>query len=68
LVASRCNARGGTDQRRNSAPTLSPPFKLTKIAQFDLPWRIAFLPDGRMLFTGKIGKLFLATQSGQRLE
>ncbi|SCX61697.1 PQQ-dependent sugar dehydrogenase [Variovorax sp. EL159] len=50
------------------APTPSPPFKLTKVAQFDLPWRIAFLPDGRMLITEKIGKLFLATQSGQKLE
>lgn len=49
-------------------PTPSHPFKLTKVAQFDLPWRIAFLPDGRMLITEKIGKLFLATQSGQKLE
>lgn len=49
-------------------PTPSPPFKLTKVAQFDLPWRIAFLPDGRMLITEKPGKLFLATQSGQKLE
>ncbi len=46
----------------------SPPFKLTKVAQFDLPWRIAFLPDGRMLITEKGGKLFLATQAGQKLE
>ncbi|MGP1629792.1 MAG: PQQ-dependent sugar dehydrogenase [Giesbergeria sp.] len=50
------------------APTPSPPFKLTKVAQFDLPWRIAFLPYGRMLITEKIGKLFLATPSGQKLE
>lgn len=49
-------------------PTPSPPFKLTKVAQFDLPWRIAFLPDGRMLVTEKIGKLYLTTQSGQKLE
>jgi glucose/arabinose dehydrogenase len=49
-------------------PTPSPPFKLTKVAEFDLPWRIAFLPDGRMLVTEKVGKLFLATQSGQKLE
>lgn len=48
--------------------TASPPFKLTKVAQFDLPWRIAFLPDGRMLITEKVGKLFLATQSGRKLE
>ena len=52
----------------NLPATPSPPFKLTKVAQFDLPWRIAFLPDGRMLVTEKIGKLFLVTQSGQKLE
>ena len=48
--------------------TPSPPFRLAKVAQFDLPWRIAFLPDGRMLVTEKPGKLFLATQSGQKVE
>jgi len=52
----------------NLPPTPSPPFKLAKVAQFDLPWRIAFLPDGRMLITEKIGKLFLTTQAGQKLE
>ena len=49
-------------------PTPSPPFKLTKVAKFNLPWRIAFLPDGRMLITEKTGKLFLATPSGDKLE
>ena len=49
-------------------PTPAPPFQLTKVAQFDLPWRIAFLPDGRMLITEKTGKLFLATPSGDKLE
>src|SRR5260370_27722111 len=42
--------------------TASPPFKVSKVAQFDLPWRIAFLPDGRMLVTEKVGKLLLAAQ------
>src|SRR5256885_2879979 len=48
--------------------TASPPFKVSKVAQFDLPWRIAFLPDGRMLVTEKVGKLLLAAQDGQKLE
>jgi glucose/arabinose dehydrogenase len=52
----------------NLPPTPSPPFKLTKVAQFDLPWRIAFLPDGRMLVTEKVGKLLLVTESGDKLE
>ena len=49
-------------------PTPSPPFKLTKVATFDLPWRIAFLPDGRMLVTEKVGRLFVVTQAGEKLE
>lgn len=49
-------------------PTPSPPFKVTKVASFELPWRIAFLPDGRMLITEKSGKLQLATQAGDKLE
>jgi len=49
-------------------PTPSPPFKLTRVAQFDQPWRIAFLPDGRMLVTEKRGELFVASASGEKLE
>ena len=49
-------------------PTAEKPFALTKMAEFNLPWRIAFLPDGRMLITEKGGKLFLATQTGEKTE
>jgi len=49
-------------------PTVNAPFKLTKVAQFDLPWRMAFLPDGRMLVTEKVGKLFLVTPRGEKTE
>jgi glucose/arabinose dehydrogenase len=45
------------------------PFTLTKVADFDTqPWRIAFLPDGRMLVTEKNGHLWLITQAGQKTE
>lgn len=49
-------------------PTPSPPFKLTKVATLDLPWRIAFLADGRMLITEKVGRLALVTPTGQKLD
>ncbi|MDQ2665722.1 MAG: PQQ-dependent sugar dehydrogenase [Gemmatimonadota bacterium] len=45
-------------------PESSAPFTLTQVATFNLPWRIAFLPDGRMLITEKVGPLWLVTQQG----
>lgn len=44
------------------------PFTMTRVASFDLPWRIAFLPDGRMLVTEKVGRLQLVTPTGQKTE
>ncbi len=35
-------------------PEASVPFTMTTVATFELPWRIAFLPDGRMLVTEKV--------------
>src|ERR1051326_4002158 len=43
------------------------PFTMTTVATFELPWRLAFLPDGRMLITEKIGPVWLVTQQGQKM-
>jgi glucose/arabinose dehydrogenase len=48
----------------NQPPETSNPFSVTQVASFNLPWRIAFLPDGRMLITEKVGPLWLVTQQG----
>ena len=45
-------------------PEASVPFTMTQVATFNLPWRIAFLPDGRLLVTEKVGPLWLVTQEG----
>ena len=42
------------------------PFTMTQVATFNLPWRIAFLPDGRMLVTEKVGPVWLVTQQGMK--
>ena len=43
------------------------PFQLTTTATFGLPWRIAFLPDGRMLVTEKIGPIWLVSAQGEKI-
>lgn len=47
-------------------PEADLPFNMTTVATFELPWRIAFLPDGRMLITEKIGPIWLVTQQGDK--
>src|SRR5712671_1329357 len=43
------------------------PFKMTTVATFELPWRIAFLPDGGMLVTEKIGPIWLVSPQGEKI-
>src|SRR5690349_2705462 len=50
----------------DTKPETSLPFKMTTVASFELPWRMAFLPDGRMLITEKIGPVWLVTQQGEK--
>src|SRR5690348_2048438 len=45
----------------------SRPFTMTTMASFELPWRIAFLPDGRMLVTEKVGPVWLVSQQGEKI-
>jgi len=43
------------------------PFTMTTVSTFELPWRIAFLPDGRMLITEKVGPVWLVSPEGQKI-
>jgi aldose sugar dehydrogenase len=62
----------GTAQAQVNAgekkPEADMPFTMTKVADFKLPWRIAFLPDGRMLVTEKVGPVWLVTQKGDKVQ
>src|ERR1700712_5161118 len=49
-------------------PEASLPFTMTTVATFNLPWRLAFLPDGRMLITEKVGPVWLVSQQGEKIQ
>ncbi len=48
-------------------PEASLPFTMTTASTFELPWRLAFLPDGRMLITEKVGPVWLVSAQGQKI-
>lgn len=47
------------------APATGQPFTVTPVADFDSPWAMTFLPDGRMLVTEKAGVLLLVGADGK---
>src|SRR3954470_17153638 len=47
-------------------PEASLPFSMTTVSTFELPWRLAFLPDGRMLVTEKVGPVWVVSQQGEK--
>src|SRR6202453_4971328 len=49
-------------------PEASLPFTMTTVTTFNLPWRLAFLPDGRMLITEKVGPVWLVSQQGEKIQ
>jgi glucose/arabinose dehydrogenase len=65
LLSTAANAQFNAGEHK---PEQRLPFKMTRVASFALPWRIAFLPDGRMLVTEKTGKVFLVSQRGAKTE
>jgi glucose/arabinose dehydrogenase len=52
----------------NHPTTATRPFISSPVTEFDTPWAITFLPDGRMLITEKPGRIFLVTQGGEKTE
>jgi aldose sugar dehydrogenase len=63
LAAARADAQINAGERK---PEPSLPFTITQVTTFNLPWRIAFLPDGRMLVTEKVGPVWLVTPQGAK--
>src|SRR4051812_47214461 len=65
LLAGAAHAQTNAGDQK-SDPDL--PFTITKVASLELPWRIAFLPDGRMLVTEKVGRVALVTPEGVKTD
>jgi glucose/arabinose dehydrogenase len=63
LVLAACNAGDGASAQ-GSPPATGLPFKVATVADFDAPWAMTFLPDGRMLVTEKGGTLLLVSADG----
>ncbi|WP_116091219.1 PQQ-dependent sugar dehydrogenase [Sphingomonas crusticola] len=52
----------------DTKPTADQPFTATPVATFDVPWKLAFLPDQRILVTEKPGKVWLVTPGMNKIE
>jgi glucose/arabinose dehydrogenase len=64
LAASQADGQINAGEQK---PEPSLPFDMNQVATLNLPWRIAFLPDGRMLITEKVGALWVVTQKGAKI-
>src|SRR5262245_28773112 len=68
LSALFSGAAGAQVNAGERQPDPNLPFTMTRVASFDLPWRVAFLSDGRMLVTEKVGRVQLVTPRGEKTE
>ena len=67
LLATAAGIPAGAQVNQGSQkPEASLPFNMQQVTTFNLPWKIAFLPDGRMLVTEKVGPIWLVTQQGMK--
>jgi glucose/arabinose dehydrogenase len=64
MAASGASAQVNAGEQK---PEASLPFNMEQITTLSLPWKIAFLPDGRMLITEKVGGMQLVTQQGAKM-
>lgn len=49
-------------------PTTTAPSVTTVVSGLQHPWSLAFLPDARMLVTGRMGKLWVISADGTRVQ
>ncbi|MCL4841106.1 MAG: PQQ-dependent sugar dehydrogenase [Bryobacteraceae bacterium] len=67
LLSLVCGAIWGQENVGPLKAETNLPFEMKTVSTFGLPWRIAFLPDGRMLVTEKIGPIWLVSAEGEKI-
>ncbi|WP_267397401.1 MULTISPECIES: PQQ-dependent sugar dehydrogenase [unclassified Sphingomonas] len=65
LLACSGNAPADVAGQAGTTPPSAKPFKETVVADFDSPWALAALPDGRLLVTEKGGQMLLVAGDGK---
>jgi len=63
ILLAACNGGAGASAQSQTDP--SGPFKVQVVADFDSPWAMTFLPDGRMLISEKQGQMLLVAKDGK---
>jgi glucose/arabinose dehydrogenase len=63
MAASGASAQVNAGEQKSDSNL---PFNMAQVTTLSLPWKIAFLPDGRMLITEKTGGMQLVTQQGAK--
>jgi glucose/arabinose dehydrogenase len=66
LLVAGCAVDAAHQNANASQQRANLPFQVQVVADFESPWAMTFLPDGRMLITEKAGTLYLVSADGQQ--
>lgn len=66
LLSGTCASQAASINAGDRPLATTKPFEAKPIAEFDTPWAIALMPDGRLLVTEKPGGLFIVTRDGKK--
>ena len=65
-VASVCRLTAGIAMMTWASLVAAQPFAVSVVADFDEPWSMAVMPDGRLLVTETKGNLFIVAEDGTK--
>ena len=66
LALLACSGYAAPPVQQQQQPGGNKPFVETVVADFDSPWAMTFLPDGRLLVTEKKGTMLLVSADGKQ--